>query len=105
MTALRKNEAKLNQGHYKEFQRQGLFIFSLVTSFSEAPHGEDLKWALYEEMQATMTAYKQKFDFVLVYSEPCGEIYWFNFAEGFIKTEKVEQSRYDLALAALHANQ
>lgn len=44
LAALRKKEAKLNQGHYKEFQQQGLFIFSLVTSFSEAPHGEALKW-------------------------------------------------------------
>lgn len=57
--------------------------------------------ALYEEMQATMAAYKRKFDFVLVFSEPCGEIYWLDFTEGFIRTEKVDQAKYDLALAAL----
>ncbi len=101
LAAVRKKEAKLNRGHYKLFGRQGLFIFSLISSLGEAPHGEDLKWALYEEIQAVMGAYERRFDFILVYSEPRGEVYWFSFSEGAIRTAKVDRAKYDPRLALL----
>jgi len=101
LAAVRKKEAKLNRGHYKLFDRQGLFIFSLISSLGEAPHGADLKWALYEETQTVMGAYERRFDFILVYSEPCGEVYWFNFTEGTIQTAGVNRAKYGPRLALL----
>lgn len=101
LTAARKKEAKLNRGHYKLFDRQGLFIFSLISSLGEAPHGEDLKWALYEEIQTVMGAYEKRFDFILIYSEPCSEVYWFDFSEGAIQTARVNRAKYDPRLALL----
>lgn len=101
LTAVGKKEAKLNRGHYKQFDKQGLFIFSLISSLGEPPHGGDLMWALYEEMQTVMGAYLKRFDFILVYSEPRGEVYWFNFLEGAIQTAGVDRAKYEPRLASL----
>jgi len=104
LMAVRKKEAKLNRGHYKLFDKQGLFIFSLISSLAEAPHGEDLKWALYEEMQTVMGSYERQFDLILVYSEPCSEVYWFDFSEGAVRTAKIDRAKYDPRLALLSGN-
>jgi len=101
LTAVRKKEAKLNRGHYRQFDRQGLFIFSLISSLGEPPHGEDLKWALYDEMHTVMGACPKRFDFILVYSEPRSEIYWFDFSEGAVRTAGVDRAKYEPRLASL----
>ncbi len=58
-------------------------------------------WALYEEIQTVMESYEKRFDFILIYSEPCNEVYWFNFSEGAIRTTKVNRVKYDPRLALL----